>query len=192
MPGDGWSAVGVPARSVPLHTPSATGAFPTARAGSPAPPPNRGWASGPGAPAFPRPQSVDQQSADAVALAGTRALVSADTIIDQRPQDTAVRAANAGWLMLAYAQAQFDASTSAPPGAQWDSWTRHRAYVVVTAHLSGDDHPPDTARVAVRKVLLTEQAVGRDGWHDVVKAYVIAVVLKKVNNEWRIDRELPS
>jgi hypothetical protein len=119
-------------------------------------------------------------------------MASADTVVDDQPQHTAVRAAMAGWLTSALARAQLQASITAPPGAQWDTWTRHRAYVVVTANLSGDDHPPDTATVAVRKVLVTEQAVGRDGWRDKPLTAVAAVVLKRVDGEWRIDNDQTS
>jgi hypothetical protein len=127
-----------------------------------------------------------------VALTGACALASADTAVDSGPQHTAGRAALAGWLTPAYANAQLRASIAAAPGARWDTWARHRAYVVVTAKLSGDDHPPDTATVAARMVLLTEQAVGRDGGRDKAMTAVVAVVLKKVNGVWRIDNVQPS
>jgi hypothetical protein len=127
-----------------------------------------------------------------MARGGARALASADTIVDRQPQDTAVRAAHAGWLTPAYGEAQLRASLIAPPGSQWDNWQRHQAYVVVTAKLSGDDHPPDTSTIAARIVLLTEQAIGRDGWHDNPTTAAVAVVLKQVNHVWRIDSDQPS
>jgi hypothetical protein len=144
------------------------------------------------APPFPRPQSVDQESIDAVALDGARALASADTSVDPRPQHTAVRAAQAGWLTPAYAREQLHASLVAAPGAEWNVWTRHRAYLLVSSRLSGDDHPADTATVAARVVLLTEQPIGRDGWHGDPVTSVVAVVLMKVNHVWRIDSDQPG
>jgi hypothetical protein len=147
------------------------------------------WASGAGAPAFPRPDSVDERSVDAVALAGARALASADTAVDTQPQHTAVRAALAGWLTPAFACAQSRASIEGPPGAEWDAWVRHRAYVVVRATLSGDDHPPDSPTTAARMVQLTEQAIGRGGWRDKTVTAVVAVVLNNVHGVWRIDSD---
>lgn len=188
-----WSAVGVPAREAPETSSDATsGAGSSAPVGVPSMSP---WQAGqlrPAPKAMPEPQSVDQHSADAMALGGAQALASADTFIDHQPQDTAVRAARAGWLTPAYGRAQLTASLTAPPGTEWDTWTRHQAYVVVTAKLGGDDHPPDTATVAARMVLLTEQAIGRDGWRDNRTTSVVAVVLKQVNHVWRIDSDQPS
>jgi hypothetical protein len=150
------------------------------------------WASGAGAPAFPRPESVDQHSIDAAALVGARALASGDTVVDNEPQHTAVRAALAGWLTPSFARAQLHAVINAAPGVRWDTWMRHRAYVAVMAKLSGDDHPRDTPTEAARMVLLTEQAIGRDGWRDKTSTAVVAVVLNNVNGVWRIDNEQPS
>lgn len=189
-----WTAVGVPASAVPA-SPAVT-LIRSASSGSAETPPRTSraqpWASGPGAPSFPLPSSVDQHSADAVALAGARALASADTAVDPRPQHTAVRAALAGWLTPTYGHEQLAATITAATTAQWNTWTRHHAYVVVTARLSGDDHPPDTVTAAARMVLLTERPIGRDGWRGSVTTTVVAVVLKKINGNWRIDNEFPG
>jgi hypothetical protein len=125
-----------------------------------------------------------------VALAGTTALASADTAVDGAdPHHTAVRAAWAGWLTPRYARRVLTAKIVGPAGLEWDTWSRHRAYVVVNARPSGEDHPPDTSELAARKVLLRERAVGRDGWHSEWMTVVIVVVLKKVNDVWRIDSD---
>jgi hypothetical protein len=150
------------------------------------------WASGAGAPPFPVPSGVDQHSVDAVALAGAAALASVDTAVDPVPQQTAVRAAAAGWLTPGYARRVRDAQIIGPAGAIWDSWFRHRAYLTVTATPSGEDHPPDTALYAARKVVLREHAVGRDGWRARTSTVVVAVVVEKVNNVWRIASDTPS
>jgi hypothetical protein len=151
------------------------------------------WASGVGAPAFPTPRDVDQHSIDAVALAGARAFASADTAVDREdPQHTAVRAALARWLTPDYAHRVLTAKIVGPLGVEWDTWYRHRAYVMVTAQPSGEDHPPDRAALAARKVVLRERAVGRDGWRGAPTTAVVVVVLKKVNKVWRIDSDEPS
>ena len=204
-----WSGVGIPAtRSmaasadavIVLMPSSSAPAQPTSTTADPSTPgetsrpaPQRPrWASGAGAPAFPQPQSIDQHSADAVALHGARALASADTTVDRLPQNTASRAALAGWLTPTFARTQLHGSLTAPPGAQWDSWVSHRAYLVVSAALSGDDHPPDIPTVAARMVRLTERPVGRDGWRGTATSAVVAVVLENVNGVWRIDNDQPS
>jgi capsid protein len=126
-------------------------------------------------------------------LAGARALASAYTAVDRDdPEHTAVRAAWAGWLTPDYAHRVLTAKIVGPLGVEWDTWYRHRAYVMVTAQPSGEDHPPDTAAVAARKVVLRERAVGRDGWRGAPTTAVVVVVLKKVNKVWRIDSDEPS
>jgi hypothetical protein len=87
---------------------------------------------------------------------------------------------------------QRSTSISSPAGARWNDWAHHRAYLVVTSALSGDDHPPDTARTAARMVLLTQRAIGRDGWRGKTTTAVVAVVLKKLDGVWRIDNDQPS
>jgi hypothetical protein len=119
-------------------------------------------------------------------------MANADTIVDPEPEHTAVRAALVGWLTPAYARAQLHASVVDDPVADWTSWTRHRAYIVATARLSGDDHPPDTPTVAARMVLITQQAVGRDGWRGRPTSGAVAVVLMRINRAWRIDSDQPS
>lgn len=190
-----WSAVGVPSRppaaSAPAVVPPIAPDSKTISA-RPGTPTQAGWASGFGAPPFPRPSSVNQHSPDAVALTGACAMASADTAVDDDPEHTAVRAALAGWLTPRYAHAQVHAAISGPAGAEWSTWTRHRAYVVVTARLSGDDRPPNTATAAARMVLITARAVGRDGWRSKAETAVVAVVLKRVDGVWRIDDEQTS
>jgi hypothetical protein len=201
----GWSAVGIPAGPAPGLTPipaaipasspprSSFSTHERASPSHPRPPSRPRWASGIGAPAFPTPADVDEHSIDAVAVAGATALVSADTAVDaDDPQHTAVRAAWAGWLTPDFARRVLTAKIVGPAGIEWDTWYRHRAYLAVTARPSGEDHPPDTATVAARKVVLHEQAVGRDGWRDAPSTVVVVVVLKKVNDVWRIDGDQPS
>jgi hypothetical protein len=119
-------------------------------------------------------------------------MASADTAVDERPQHTAVRAASAGWLTPGYAHAQMRASIRSAPGAEWDTWVRHRAYLVVKAELSGDDHPPDTPATAARGVLLDALPVGRDGWCGANTTSVVAVVLRKIHGVWRINSDQTS
>lgn len=201
-----WTAVGVAAAPphrmspVPASTPvqshrsatsvSAPSKPPASHRSAPTPP---RWASGAGAPAFPTPRNVDQHSIDAVAVTGARALASADTAVDRDdPQHTAVRAAWAGWLTPNYARQVVTAKVVGAPGIEWETWYRHRAYLAVNATPSGEDHPPDTAAVAARKVVLRERAIGRDGWQDKPTTVVVVVVLKSVNHVWRIDSDQPS
>lgn len=139
--------------------------------------------------ALPLPRSVDRLSADAVAVTGAEALARADTSLDDSPNDTAVRAAHDGWLTPQFARNVESATISGSSGAQWTEWTRHRARVVVTGRLSGDDHPEDTPTTAARAVVLTLCPVGRDGWRGRPSIEVVGVVLKKINNLWRIDSD---
>jgi hypothetical protein len=150
------------------------------------------WASGSGAPPFPRRAEFVDRTPDAVAVNGARAVASSDTAVDPEPEHTALRAALAGWMTPRYASYQLHASIVGPPGAMWTTWMRHRAYVVATTRLSGDDHPPDTATRAARMVLVTERAVGRDGWRGDQQTTVVAVLLERIDGTWRIDSDKSS
>ncbi|MDT4905110.1 MAG: hypothetical protein QOH52_3126 [Pseudonocardiales bacterium] len=198
-PYETWSAVGMPASGRQPTAVTTVLAAPASSAPtsittrsnlrSSSRSPRSSWAPGPGAPSFPLPASVDQRSADVVAVTGARAAASADTLVDHNPQHTAVRAARAGWLTTQFARNVVAATIVGPPSTRWTEWTRHRAYVAVTARLSGDDHLPDAPTGAARMVLLTERPVGRDGWRGNPSTVVVAVLLKKVNGVWRIDSD---
>jgi hypothetical protein len=140
-------------------------------------------------PTLPAPSSIDRSSADTVAVVGARAIASADTLEDHNPNQTAARAGRLGWLTPLFAHRVQSAVIVGSSGAQWARWTLHRAFVVATARLSGDDHPPDTRTTAARMVVLTVHAVGRDGWRDHQSTEVVSVVLKKIHGFWRIDSD---
>ena len=123
-------------------------------------------------------------TANAAALFGVRAIESADTAVDADPHDTVQRAAL--WLTPAFAAQVRAFPPVAAPGATWNSWAAHRAYVVVTTRLGGDEHPPDTATTAYRQVLAVLHPVGRDGWHGAAVTAVVSVSLAKVGRQWRL------
>jgi hypothetical protein len=137
---------------------------------------------------MPLPAGVNQHSADAVALAGSITAAMSDTALDSQPETTTQRAARAGWFTPAFAKANLNAGTlPGPPGAQWNSWTAHRAYLRVTGILGSDDHPPDTATTAARQVIVTLTPIGRDGWRGAPITQVEAVRLNLLAGAWRID-----
>lgn len=209
----GFSAVGVGPASTPAPTSASTAASPaqtpvasSSSAAVVAPTSaasavhSRGaaasrpvWASGRGAPAFPDPRRADGRSVDAVALGSATAVASSDTTVDNSDQHTAIRASQSGWMTPTYGAAQLQGANLPPSEpALWSTYTNHRAYLVVTGQISGDDHPADTAAIAVRQVVLRIQPVGRDGWRGTKTTEVAAVVLHKINNVWRLDNDEPS
>jgi hypothetical protein len=142
----------------------------------------------PGSPALPLPEvsSVDGRNPDAVALAGVQALEQFDTAVDVDPNDTARRAAAAGWLTPAFAQQVRTYRPVAAPGATWSEWAAHRAYVQVTTSLAGDEHPPDSATTAHRQVAVQLHPVGRDGWTGPAQAAMSFVTLSLLDGQWRL------
>jgi hypothetical protein len=142
----------------------------------------------PAAPALPLPEtsSVDGQDPDAVALAGVQALEQFDTAVDADPNDTARRAAAAGWLTPAFAQRVRTYRPVAAPGVTWSDWAAHRAYVQVTTSLAGDEHPPDSATTAHRQVAVQLNPVGRDGWTGPTQAVMTFVTVSLLDGQWRL------
>ena len=131
------------------------------------------------------PASVDQHSATAVALAGTRALLALDTTVDAGSNATARR--QQVWLTPAFAKQVQSAIPIAAPGAVWTSWAHHRAHLTVRTALGGDDLPPSKAGTAYRQVLATLTPTGRDGWHGSPQQRVEFVSLARIaGGVWRI------
>ena len=100
---------------------------------------------------------------DTVAMATTRAWLSYDTRIDQRPNDTARRLALP--LLTSTLRQQILAhAPNAAAGATWDNWTRRHAYATVTVRIGSDDRPADTTTSAWRQVQATLTLHGDQGW----------------------------
>lgn len=130
------------------------------------------------------PTAVTASTANAAALAGVVAIESADTTADANPHDTVQRAV--AWLTPAFAVQVKAFPPVAAPGASWDTWAAHRAYVVVTTRLGGDEHPSDTAATAYRQVIAVLHPTGRDGWHGRSVTELVSVSLVKAAGQWRL------
>lgn len=141
-------------------------------------------------PAVPLPGPVNGADVDAVALAGVKAIESSDTTLDADPNDTTKRAA--AWLTPAFAAQVRAYPPVAGPGAQWNEWAAHRAYLTVTTSLAGDDHPADSASGAYRQVVAVLHPTGRDGWVGPVQTVVVFVTLAPVHGQWRLSSEQPN
>jgi hypothetical protein len=124
---------------------------------------------------------------DRVALAGVRAVEASDTAADAEPNDTVRRAA--AWLTPAFVARVRAYPPVAAPGASWNAWAAHRAYLKVTVSLTGDDHRADSTRVAYRQVVAVLHPVGRDGWRGQPLTRVVFVSLATVRGQWRLAAE---
>lgn len=133
------------------------------------------------------PGGVDPNSADAVALAGVKALLASDTTIDADPNATVWR--NRVWLTPAFAAQVKNAPPIAGPGAQWQTWASHRAVLHVATALGGDEHPPDTPQAAYRQIVATIAPAGAKGWHGSTETKVVFVALTHTTHGWRIASE---
>ncbi len=133
----------------------------------------------------PGPSRVPHESGvNAVALAGVKAIEQADTKLDADPNDTAKRAA--AWLTPTFtAQVRAYPPVSAP-GATWNEWAAHQAYLVVTVSLAGDDHPADSSTTASRQVIAELHPIGRDGWRGAVRTETVFVTLSAAGGRWRL------
>lgn len=169
-----WST-STPARpGTSSASPSSSSTPPTASPGRPESP----------APRIAGPTPATASTPNVAALAGVKAIESSDTTVDADPHDTVARAAV--WLTPAFAAQVTAYPPVAAPGATWNGWAAHRAYVVVTTRLGGDEHPPDTATTAYRQVLVVLHPTGRDAWHSAAVTAVVSVSLAKVGRQWRL------
>lgn len=177
---------GLSSRRLPASSPGASRQSAAARSlpqRSPSPYPALRSRLRPAVP-LPAPTGAREQTATGVALAGVRAWFSYDTGVDSDPNGTAERAS--AWLTPSFAVQVRRSRPVAAPGAQWNGWAAHRAYLRVTTSLGGDDHPPDTAASAVRQVIAVLRPVGRDGWRGPVSRQVVFVVLARARGDWRV------
>jgi len=132
----------------------------------------------------PAPAAVNGADVDAVALAAVRAVEGSDTALDADPHDTVLRAS--AWLTPAFAAQVRAYPPTAAPGATWNTWAAHRAYLVVSTSLGGDEHPADSARAAWRQVVAVLHPLGRDGWVGPDQTVVVFVTLAPAAGQWRL------
>lgn len=139
-----------------------------------------------GSPAVPMqaPATVNGADIAAVALAGVKAIEQSDTTLDADPNDTVKRAS--AWLTPSFAAQVRAYPPVAAPGAIWNQWAAHRAYLTVTTSLAGDDHPPDSPTATYRQVIAVLHPVGRDGWTGPAQTQVVFVTLAPVHGQWRL------
>ncbi|MBO8188892.1 hypothetical protein [Streptomyces spirodelae] len=159
----------------PDASPSATG-----ESSEPAAPPKGG---------VPEPEDVDQKDPDAVGKGALTAMWTYDTDVDRGPQDAGVRTADAGWLTETYARRLRDHRSGSAPGAQWETWSQHRAYTTVELAKTEDaSKPGDTDTVAWRQWTLTTTPHGRDGWKQQPTTVVAFVHLVRAaaGKPWRV------
>ena len=138
----------------------------------------------------PPPPTVNGEDVGAVALAAVKAIESSDTSLDADPNDTVKRAS--AWLTPAFAAQVRAYPPVAAPGATWNLWAAHRAYLTVTTSLAGDDHPVDRSTAAYRQVVAVLHPVGRDGWAGPAQTTVVSVSLAPVHGQWRLSSEQSS
>jgi hypothetical protein len=133
------------------------------------------------------PRPAAGAGVDRVALASVRAIEGSDTTVDADPNDTVRRAAV--WLTPAFAAWVRAYPPVAVPGAAWNGWSAHRAYLRVTVSLTGDGHQSDSTRVAFRQVVAVLHPIGRHGWQGQPLTRVVFVSLATVRGQWRLAAE---
>lgn len=134
---------------------------------------------------------MDGADPSAVALGAVRAIESSDTAVDADPNATVQRAS--AWLTPSFAAQVRRYRPVAAPGAQWNEWTTHKAYVQVSTSLGDDDQPPATATRAYRQVVAELHPTGRDGWRGLAERVVVFVTLTRTAGAaWRVSAEQAS
>jgi hypothetical protein len=136
----------------------------------------------------PRPAQVNSRDATAVAVTVATVTYRHDTAIDNSPSDAQRRARP--WLAAALA-AQLDGGPVAAPGAEWNSWAKHRAYTTSTARNATESGAPeDTPTRADRTIAVTMQPVGRDRWRGGPQQYALFVTLTRISAKapWQVSQ----
>ncbi|MGW2725098.1 hypothetical protein [Streptomyces sp. NPDC001492] len=145
-------------------TPSGPGPYPTPRGASEAAPLPSGSAGQPKG-GIPSPADVNGRDATAVSKAALTALTTYDTTIDTSRDDAGRRTAAAGWCTATYAAQLRAAVSRSQPGADWQTWTTHKAFTVPRLTEAEDaGGPDDTDTAAYRRWTITLTPTGRDGW----------------------------
>jgi hypothetical protein len=134
------------------------------------------------------PKQVDGKNATAVAIAVIAVTYRHDTAIDNSRSDAQRRAVR--WLDPALA-AQLAGGPAAAPGAEWNTWTKHRAYTTATA-INATEYgaPADTATRADRTIAVTVQPIGRDRWRGPAAQYAVFVTLTRASAAvaWKVSQ----
>lgn len=134
---------------------------------------------------LPPTATLTDPSPDVVGAAGLRAYYGSDTALDVSPVDAARRALP--WTTGQLTDATRDYHPVAGPGAVWNGWAAHRAYVTVDPARAYDDGAPaDTASTAYREYVLTLTPHGRDRWVGPTVTYTTFLTLTKTPAGWRI------
>ncbi|WP_125264877.1 hypothetical protein [Streptomyces alboflavus] len=175
-----------PAPPRPTTTRSGIPDPPDAAEASPLPPGASGTPRG----GIPAPDDVDERDATAVSRAAVTVLFTYDTRMDTSSNDAGRRLADAGWCTDAYANQLREATSRSAPGAQWATWSRHRAYTKATAR-SADEagKPEDSPTAAYRQWNVTVTPHGRDGWKGRAEMTTAYVELTRTapRTPWRVN-----
>ncbi|WTW93784.1 hypothetical protein OG216_10505 [Streptomycetaceae bacterium NBC_01309] len=169
-------------------TPAASSSAPTTTAPF-TPPPAQPIPRGTATPSLPLPSTakVAQSDATAVSSAALTVVFTYDTTTDTTAQDAVLRAQP--WMTEAYAAVQREHVSVSPPGADWTTWTEHRAYTAPVLERGRDQAPTDTATTAYRQWIVRYTPTGRDGWKGSEATVVVFAVLTRpsVTDPWRVS-----
>lgn len=136
-----------------------------------------------------KPAAVNNRDATAVAVAVVAMTFRHDTAIDNSPSDAQRRARY--WLDPPLT-AQLADGPVAAPGAQWNTWVKHRAYTTTTTAADATEYgaPADTATRADRAITVTVRPIGRDRWRGPAQRHALYVTMTRTNTTapWRVSQ----
>lgn len=137
---------------------------------------------------LPRPSQVNSLDASTVAATVAAVTYRYDTAIDTSPSDAQRR--TKPWLTPEFARL-LELGPAAAPGAEWNTWTQHRAYTTSTAvNATEDGAPPDTTTRADRTIAVTMHPVGRDQWRGPAQQYALFIMLTRdsAKTAWKVSQ----
>lgn len=136
----------------------------------------------------PDPGAVDDDDPTEVSTAWAEMTYGYDTKYDTSPHDAVLR--SLPWCSKRKATAERSYQSASGPGADWNTWARHRAWTTVTVSIElEDDSPQDTEKVAHRSLVVEGEAHGRDGWtgHGPRLTAYTKLVRSTADEPWRVD-----
>lgn len=156
----------------PTEEPSEAEALPTGAAATP--------------PGVPDPQDVDRTNPDAVSKAALTTMLAVDTRADVSQHDATLRAVP--YATPKYARQIKATPQRSAPGADWQAWAAHQAFLKVDLQAANEaGAPADTATDAYRTWAVTTTPHGRSGWKGQEEQSTAFVHLTRSGKKWSVD-----
>lgn len=127
---------------------------------------------------------VSRTDPNAVAAAALKIMYTTDTTVDYSWNDALRR--SRPLLSTRYAALVSTAAPTGPVGAQWNTWTRHRARTSALVTRAGEETPPATSTQHYGVFTVNVTVSGTGGYH-ATESHVVYCTLTRAGRIWSLD-----